>query len=294
MRLSHILLAVLTIFIWGFNFVLIKVGLLGMPPIFLVCCRFFLSCFPAIFFIKRPAVPFKKVVAYGLVMFALQFALLFSGMHLGVSPGLAALVLQAQVFFITFLGVVILKEKLRLAQILGALIAFSGIGCIGLNMGGEMTLTGFLLIISAAAVCAPGNVISKKIGPVNMLSLVVWSSLVAWPPLLIASLWLEGPAVILESLQTLSWKSAGAVLYITYLSTLFGFSMWNRLIHRYTLGTIAPFSLLSPAVGMLGSILVFHEPLYSWKILAGSLIILGLGINLVGMRRVTVENIQDN
>lgn len=294
MRLSHIALALLTILIWGFNFVLIKIGLLGIPPVFLVCCRFFLTCFPAIFFVKRPAAPFIKVAAYGLVMFALQFALLFSGMHLGVTPGLAALVLQVQVFFIIFLGVVLLREKLRMSQIIGALIAFCGIGYIGMNLGGEMTLTGFLLIIGAAAACAPGNVISKKIGPVNLLSLVVWSSLVAWPPLLVVSFFLEGPAAILKSIYSLKWQSIGAVLYITYLSTLFGFSMWNRLIHRYTLGTIAPFSLLSPVVGMLGSVLVFHEPLQSWKILSGSLIVVGLCINLVGARRPAIENISDN
>jgi len=256
-----------------------------MPPIFLVFCRFFLTCFPAILFVKRPEIPFRKFAAYGLVMFALQFTLLFSGMYMGVTPGLAALILQVQVFFTIFLGVVVLKEKLQKLQILGALASIGGIACIGANLQGEVTLTGFLLIIAAAATWAPGNVISKKIGPVNILSLVVWSSLVAWPPLLIASLCIEGPSTILQSLTTLHWKSIGAVLYITYLSTLFGFCMWNRLIQRYTLGTVAPFSLLSPVVGMLGSVLVFNEPLQSWKILAGGLIVIGLCINLLSTRR---------
>ena len=282
MRLSHLLLALLTIAIWGFNFVVIKVGLAGFPPIFLVFCRFFLTSLPAIFFIKRPNVPFKMIIAYGLVMFALQFTFLFLGMHLGVSPALASLLIQVQVFFMILLSILIFKEKLHKSQILGALIAFSGIGLIGMNLGGELTLSGFLLILAAAFSWGPGNVISKKMGSVNILSLVVWSSLVAWPPLLIVSLVSEGPHVILDSLHQMHWHSAAAVLYITYFSTLFAFCIWNHLIHLYTLGMIAPFSLLTPVVGILSSALVLKEPLQSWKISAGILIVLGLCINLLG------------
>lgn len=287
MRLPHLFLAIFTILIWGFNFVFIKIGLSGIPPIFLVFCRFFLTCFPAIFFVKRPEIPFTKLLSYGLVMFALQFTLLFSGMYVGVTPGIAALILQVQVFFTIFLGVIILKEKLHKLQIVGALVAIGGITCIGLHLQGEVSIAGFLLILGAAAAWAPGNVISKKIGSVNILSLVVWSSLIAWPPLLLASFCIEGSSTILNSLATLQWKSIGAVCYITYMSTLFGFCTWNHLIQRYTLGTIAPFSLLSPVVGILGSVLVFNEPLQSWKILAGSLIISGLCINLLSARRAT-------
>lgn len=287
MRLSHIALALLTIVIWGFNFVVIKVGLKGIPPVFLVFCRFFLTSIPAIFFIKRPNVLFKMVIAYGLVMFALQFAFLFLGMHLGVSSALASLLLQVQVFFTILLGIIVFKEKIHKSQILGALIAFSGIGLIGMNLGGELTLSGFLLVLAAAFVWGPGNVLSKKMGSVNVLSLVVWSSLIAWPPLLIVSLFLEGPQLILESLHHLHWHSATAVLYITYLSTLLGFYIWNQLIHRYTLGMIAPFSLLSPVVGIVSSALVLNETIQPWKIVAGSLIILGLCINLFGSKFMT-------
>lgn len=286
MRLSHIALALLIIVIWGFNFVVIKVGLAGMPPVFLVCCRFFLTSIPLVFFVKKPAVPFKMVLAYGLIMFALQFALLFIGMHMGVSPAIASLLLQVQVFFTILLSVLIFKEKLHKSQLLGAFISFCGIAFIGMNLGGELTLIGFLLVLGAAFAWGPGNVISKKMGNVNILSLVAWSSLVAWPPLLLTSLILEGPQTIFNSLYNLHWHSITSVLYIAYLSTLFGFYVWNRLIHHYTLGTIAPFSLLSPVVGMLSSALVLKEAIQPWKILAAFLIVTGLCINLFGPRLV--------
>jgi O-acetylserine/cysteine efflux transporter len=287
MRLFHIALALLIIMIWGFNFVMIKIGLLRIPPIFLVCCRFFLTSIPLVFFVKKPSIPFSKTLSYGLVMFSLQFALLFVGIDLGVSPGLASILLQVQVFFTILLSVIIFKEKLHKLQILGAVLACFGITLIGLNLGTEISLPGFLCVLGAAFAWGPGNILSKKIENVDILSLVAWSSLIAWPPLLLLSLLLEGPYAIYDSFRYIHWHSLGAVLYITYLSTLLGFYIWNRLIHHYSLSMVAPFSLLSPVVGILSSTLVLKESLQLWKVLAACFIIIGLCINLLGSRKLS-------
>jgi O-acetylserine/cysteine efflux transporter len=224
------------------------------------------------------------VLLYGLIMFALQFTLLFMGMYAGVASGLASLLLQTAVFFTIVLAVLFLDEHLNRWQVIGAIVSFSGIALVGLNVGGSVTLTGFLLVIASAASWGVGNLISKKIGKVNMIALVVWGSLIAWPPLLAVSFIIEGSDRIFSSLQHLSWLSVGSVLYITYLSTLFGFGVWSWLIHCYSLPTIAPFSLLVPIVAMASSVLVLNEALQSWKIFAGVLVIAGLCINLLGPR----------
>lgn len=282
MQLFHVILALLVVLFWGFNFVVIKVGIEAISPILLCFVRLFLTSIPAVFFIKRPTAPFKMVVSYGLVMFGLQFSLLFIGMYVGVTPGLASLLLQLQMFFTILLARLFLGERLHFWQILGALVSFAGIVFITMHLGGNTTLPGFLLLIGAGAAWGVGNVISKKIGKVNMLSLVIWGSLVAWPPLLILSLIVEGPDKIFYIFEHLTWLSSGAVLYITYLSTLFCFGTWSWLLHHHPLGTIAPFTLLIPIVGILSSVLVFNEPLQSWKVLAALLVILGLCINLLG------------
>lgn len=284
MPLLHILLALLIVVVWGFNFVVIKVGLEGISPLLLGFARFFLTSIPAVFFIKRPAVPFKMVVLYGLIMFALQFALLFMGMYAGVTAGLASLILQFQVFFAMLLAVVFFKEKLHSWQIIGALISFVGILLIAMNLGGSVTLSGFLLVVAAAAAWGVGNVISKKIGKVNMVSLVIWGSVIAWPPLLAIALIVEGPDKVLYTFQHLDWLSGGAVLYITYLSTLFGFVAWSWLLHHHPLGMVTPFTLLVPIFGILSSVLVLGEPLQLWKICAALLVIVGPCINLLGPR----------
>jgi O-acetylserine/cysteine efflux transporter len=282
MKISHLFLILFVIFIWGFNFVIIKFGLLHIPPIFLVFLRFFLTSLPAVFFIKKPKVPWKMLASYGIVMFALQFSMLFVAMHHGITPSLAAILLQLQVFFTLGLASYVFKEKLYKSQILGALIAFCGVAFIAKNLGAEITLSGFLLVVGAASCSAPGNAICKKMGKANMLGVVVWSSLFAWPLVLCFSLYYEGIDAIVHGLKCLNWQSAGAALYVTYLSTLFGYFVWNDLIAKYSLGKIAPFTLLSPLIGTVASTLILHEPLHLWKIIAGSLILLGLLLNIFG------------
>lgn len=281
MLIRHFLLGLLVVLLWGFNFVVIKIGLTEISPLLLCTIRFFLASLPAIFF-KFPATSFHKVILYGLVMFAVQFALLFWGMHAGVTAGLAALLLQAQVFFTVILAIFFLGEKLKTFQALGSLISFGGLAFVATNIGGSVTTTGFLLLMAAAIAWSFGNIISKKIDKVNMLSLVTWSSLVAWPPLLAATLLLDGPTKTWLDLQNMTWISVGALLYITYGSTLLGFGIWNYLLHLYNLHIIAPFTLLVPIVAMISSMIVLHEPLHSWKIWASLLVIAGLSINFFG------------
>ena len=149
--------------------------------------RFFFAAFPAVFFIQRPNIAFRQVVAFGLVMFALQFTLLFLGMTAGTTAGLASLLLQVQVFFTILLAVVFLHEKPSVWQIAGAVISFSGIGLVAANLGGDISALGMGLIIAAAASWGAGNLISKRLGKIDMLALVIWGSFVAWPPLLLVS-----------------------------------------------------------------------------------------------------------
>lgn len=284
MHLQHIALAIAVAVIWGFNFVMIKAGLEELPPILLCALRFFFAAFPAVFFIRRPNIAFRQVAAFGLVMFALQFTLLFFGMAAGTTAGLASLLLQVQVFFTILLAVMFLHEKPSGWQIAGAIIAFSGIGLVAANLGGDISALGMGLIIAAAASWSAGNLISKRLGKIDVLALVVWGSFVAWPPLLLVSFIFEQNFWDLESLSGLTWRSAAAIGYNAYPVTLLGFAAWNWLMSHYPAATVAPFSLLVPVFGFASSAWVLNEPIHPWKIGAATLIIAGLCINLLATR----------
>lgn len=289
MHLQHIALAIVVAVIWGFNFVMIKAGLDELPPVLLCALRFFFTAFPAIFFVRPPAVAFRQVIAFGFVMFALQFTLLFFGMAAGATAGLASLLLQVQVFFTMLLAVLFLDEKPSGWQITGTIVSFSGIALVAANIGEDISVLGMVLIIAAAASWGIGNLMSKRLGQINMLALVAWGSFVAWPPLLLLSFVTEQSAWNFENLSGLSWISAVSVGYNAYPVTLLGFAAWHWLLRRYPATTVAPFSLLVPAFGFASSALVMDEPIYLWKIGAAALIIAGLCINLMANRFATAS-----
>src|SRR5690606_28946288 len=94
----HLALALLVVAVWGTNFVVIKVALDDLPPLLLATLRFALSVLPAALILPRPRVPWTNLAAYGGLV-AGQFGLLYLAMTRDISPGLASLVLQLQVFF---------------------------------------------------------------------------------------------------------------------------------------------------------------------------------------------------
>lgn len=287
MRPRHLLLALVVVAIWGVNFAIIALGLRQVSPLALGVWRFALAVFPWIFFVPKPAVPFRLIALYGLMIFAMQFGLLFTGMKVGMSAGLSSLILQLQVFFTIGLSVLFLGERPTLWQLAGAALAFGGIAVVAFHVGGEVTLAGLALLIAAAASWGGGNVVSKLISQrapaANLLGLVVWGSLVALPLLAAVALVLDRDA-FLASFTGLDWVSLGAIAYIVYLSTLFGFAAWAGLFALYPVSTVAPFTLLVPVFGFLGSAVLLGEPLQGWKLAASALVIAGLCINLFGPR----------
>ena len=149
-----LLLALVVIVVWGMNFVVIMVGLHDVPPMLLGALRFMLAAVPAVFFIKRPQVPLRWMLAYGLTISLGQFAFLFTAMKHGMPAGLASLVLQSQAFFTLFFAALFLGERLRAANLLGLVIAACGLAMIGAQTGLGMTLSGFVLTICAASMWA--------------------------------------------------------------------------------------------------------------------------------------------
>jgi O-acetylserine/cysteine efflux transporter len=119
---------------------------------------------------------------------------------------------------------------------------------------------------------------------VNPLALVVWAALLASPPLILASVVIEGSQAWIDVASRLSWSSVGAVLFQSYANTILGFGVWAILMRKYPTATIAPFTLLVPVTGMLSSAIVLHEPLQWWKIVSGLLVLFGLACNLFGTR----------
>lgn len=279
---KDLLLALVVIVVWGMNFVVIKVGLDDIPPMLLGALRFLLAAFPAILFIKRPQLPLRWLLAYGATISLGQFAFLFSAMNVGMPAGLASLVLQSQAFFTLFFAALFLGERLRATNFIGLLIAAGGLLLIGMQGDRSMTLAGFVLTICAASMWALGNIVTRKVGKVNLVGLVVWGSLIPPIPFFALSWMLEGPQVIESALRGIGWSSVLVLLYLAFGATILGYSLWSRLLSRYPANTVAPFSLLVPVVGLTSAALLLDEHLGVMQAIGALLVMLGLMINVGG------------
>ena len=287
-RLATFGIALLVTAIWGFNFVIIAVGLVGVPPLLLAALRFVLASLPAVFFVKKPQTSFKLIAAYGLILGVGEFGLLFCAMKLGASAGLSSIVLQVQAFFTALLAIPFLKEKMRLNQVFGMILAFAGLGLIAFSAvekGAAMPLIAFGMLILAALAWAGANLIARQAGPVSALGLMVWSSLFSPIPLFALSWLLEGPAAIGPALANIGWLSIGSIAYLAFISTLIGYGLWNYLIARKGASAIAPFSLLVPIFGVSSAALFLGEHFTLLHFAAAALILGGLAIHALWRRK---------
>ena len=275
---SHLLLALAVVFVWGTNFVVIRWGLDGLPPFLFATLRFALSALPWLLFIPRPTAPWRKLAAFGVLLGVGQFGLLFLAIQGRISPGLASLVVQIQVFFTIGMSLVLMRERVRGFQVMGLLLALAGLAVIAAHLDATVTLLGLMLVIGAAFFWACANLVVKSLGPVNMLHFMVWSSAFAVPPLLVISVLTEGVPAITAALQGADAVVWGSVLWQALGNTLFGYGVWNWLLARHPAATVTPLALLVPVFGMGASALSLGEALPGWKLGAGALVLGGLAV----------------
>jgi len=285
LSLRHLALALVVIVVWGINFAVIKVGIVGVPPLLLAALRFVMAAFPALLFLRPPKVPLRLYLAYGMTISVGQFAFLFTAIHVGMPSGLASLVLQSQSFFTLMLTGLWLKEKWHANQLAGLVLAAGGLTLIGNAHGASMPLTGFLLTVAAAVMWACGNIVSRAVGrygPMNQFAFVVWASLVPPLPLFALSWLIEGPAAMTAAMHNFSVQTVASIAYLAWASTLFGYGVWTFLLSRYPVNRVAPFTLLVPLVGLTTGWLAFGETLKPVHFAGGALLMIGLLVNLFG------------
>jgi O-acetylserine/cysteine efflux transporter len=284
MRPAHIALAVLVAAVWGVNFVVIEIGLDHFPPLLFSALRFLAAALPAVFFVRRPPIACRWIIAVGLVLGVAKFGLLFTGMHLGMQAGLSSLVLQIQAVFTTVVAALVLGERPGHARVAGMGVALAGIAVAAVDEGASGPLLGFVLCVAAAAFWGASNVITRIAAPPDALAFMVWVSLVPVLPLLALSLLLEGPDADLEALRSIDWSAAGTIVYVAWATTVFGFGAWGFLLRTYPASSVAPFSLLVPVFGMSSAALLLGEGISLLRWCAAGLLVGGIAVTSLGGR----------
>lgn len=274
MKIWEVGLAVIVAMIWGGSFVAIQIGVNNFPPLMFSALRFTLAAVPLVFFLPPPKVSWKLIVTIGVVLGVVKFSLLFIGMDVGLSAGLASLLVQSQVFFTLIFAALFLGQWPSRRQGVGILIAVLGIALVAGTVQGSATMMGLVLVLFAAMAWAVSNMMMQRAGPVQMINLMVWISLVPPIPLIVLSALFE--SANWPTLSQVTFEGIAALVYVTLLGTVFGFAAWGFLLSRLGAARIAPFALLVPIFGMAGSAVTFGESFGPVRLLGAAFVIMGL------------------
>lgn len=285
MTLRDSLLAALVAVVWGLNFVVIDWGMQEVPPLLFVAVRFVAVVFPAVLLVPRPRVPLRTLLAVGGFMSLGQFGLLYASIAAGMPPGLASLVLQAQVVLTIVIAAGALREWPTSAQVAGVALGAVGLVVVGTGRGGDVPLLALLLCVAAALSWAVGNVVVRSAGVVAGLSLTVWSALVVPLPALALAVLVHGGDAVVAGLVGWSWQASVSTLYTAGLASLVGYGLFNGLLARWPSSAVVPWILLVPVVGMGSAWLLVDEVPNAAEAGGGVLLLAGVLVALRPRRR---------
>ena len=271
---THIILGVIVAALWGINFVAIKFSYETFTPFTLLVVRFFLTIIPLILFVPLPKTPWRQLAALAIFMWLGQFCFVFYAIYNGLSPGLASVLMQLQVLLTTLLSVVIYKSSLNRYNIIGLALAAAGILSIAMQLMHSITVIAYVCVIMSAVCISIGNLLMKTVPGENLLSLVSWSTLIAFFPILGLALYHDGIDAMCYQFQHITLTSGSAIFYTTYASSLLGYYLWGYLMRYYPASTVAPFALLVPIFGMSSSTLILNEH-FSWGNIGASIVVMG-------------------
>jgi O-acetylserine/cysteine efflux transporter len=277
MTAPHVLLALLVAVIWGLAFVATRLGLDDFSPSELVLLRFIVAAAPALV-LPRPRIPVGRLVLIGLTLYTGQFVFQFFGIAAGTPPGLAAVIVQSQALLTVLFAALWLRERPAPRETLGMLAALAGVVAIALSVGDGLTLVGLALVLVSPVSFAVGNVLLKSVGAIDMLSLVVWLSLVPPLPALVLSWAFDGPGGLPRALAHASWTALASSVYLGLVATVLGYALWGVLLRRYPAAMVTPYALLAPLVAAVASAITFGERFGRLRLAGMALVLLGVAI----------------
>ena len=271
----YVFLAVLVPGIWGIQAVMLKFGIGQFPPVFMVGLRFLIMSLILLPFIGRIKHKLGPATLIALTQGVAHFALLYIGFKFSdVTSGM--IVYQTNTIFTLLLGAIILGETVSAFGALGTFICLLGVGLI-LGMPQEQTsISGLLIIATSAFMFAIGNTVVRKFGPFDPSGLNSYVSLIAFPCLLALSFATEDGQV--DALFNASWPAWGALLYTALIGGVMAFILWYRLLSKFSVDKVSPYSLLMPFFSMIGSILILNENVTIYNCIGAVMTVFGIAI----------------
>lgn len=286
-----ILGALLAVVLWAGNFVAIKLALHWVDPIFLTALRFGLVALLLPFVGWPHTIGHRVLLGYALASCLGQYLLSTMAIWLGLSAGITALVMQAQVFISIGLARWFLHERLRTTTLVGTLLAFIGLACVLVTGRAHVTVAGFVVcLIAAASWAAAGLMLRSHQEVVDVFQLQTASAALAFPVTLACSFLLETRHYDTALIRAEPIGFVAALFYSTWVSFALAQTLWGRAIQGLGLSIVSPLSMLVPVVGVTLAYLALGER-YTLGLMASvALVLVGLAVHFVPIVRAGADD----
>jgi O-acetylserine/cysteine efflux transporter len=274
-----LLLTLVVMLLWGFNFPISKIGVTELPPIMMMGLRFSIVALLLCPFMPFPREKLFDLLAIAVLLGGFHFSLMFTGIS-RVESATASILSQSQVPFAALLGAAFYKDRLTKRLLGGMLLAFVGVALVAGEPRFGSDPWPILMILAAAFVWAVANLFFKRIGDVHPFALSGWMAFFAAPQLFVTSFFLEhGQEAALASAD---WKAYGALLYNAIVVTIISYGFWYPLVRKYPMSFLMPFTLLVPVIGVLAGVMMLGDRL-TWQMMLGGLATLA-GVAVIALR----------
>jgi drug/metabolite transporter (DMT)-like permease len=270
-----VLLAFLVTLIWSSSWVLIKFGLVSLPPVGFAGLRYGLAtiCLLPFVFKKKEIATIRRLSRgdwFWLILLGVLFyTIAQAGQYVALAhlPAVTvSLMLSLTAIVVVFLGILLLAEYPGRLQWMGIALFCLGLGIyfypISFTHGDRI---GLAFALAACLATSLGSILGRYINRKKILSPVAVTGI----SMSIGSLMLVWGGIT-EGIPTLDCKEWIMVIWMAVVNTAFAFSLWN-----YTLQT-----LTAMESSIINNTMLVQIAILAW-IFLGETIELKLGIGLV-------------
>lgn len=266
--------------IWAFHFIVIKIAVLEIPPLFYAAIRMTVVAVLLAPFLRWRKGQMIRVMTAGACLGGLNYAFMFTGLS-RASASTVALAVELYVPFATILSVLFLGERVGLIRVLSISLAFAGVAIIAISgraHEAEPSLNiGVILVIFAALFEAIGAVIIKKTDHFKPIELLAWFAVVG-----AITLWAATAALETNQLSILATADKGliigAILYSAIGGSIIAHTSFYWLLQRLPLSLVAPSGLLTTMLAVLFAVIFLNETLTPSIVLGGMMVLSGVGV----------------
>ena len=278
MKFRDILLALCAPLLLGFGFAIAKPAMQQFPPFLLMGLRFTIAALILVWWFPIPKKLLKKIFIVSLIGGTLTYGLVYTGLN-SVDASSAILLVHTEVPFGVIIAYFLFKEKPRIQNILGIIIAFIGLFILLGAPNLEGKLIGVLLLIFGAFAWSLGMVMAKPLSnKIGGFAVTAWICLFSGPMLLLGSFIFDGNTI--NYLLSADLKGWSIVAFLGFVMQPLAYGTWYQVMGRNPVHKVMPVMLLLPLTGLSTAIFLLGEKPSAEVFIGGAVILFGIGMIL--------------